>query len=308
MVKHPPPPRPQIQTISMTGFAASQGAGLEHEWSWEIRSVNGKGLDLRLRLPELEGLEAGLRREVAAVATRGNIQVSLRLNRQGGSETLRVNHAALDAALDVVMAAEVAAKDRGVTIISPNPVEILAMRGVLDHTVAPLEDPKALTDLLLEDVQTVLADFLAMRVAEGAELGQVIAAQIDRITELTQAADHAAAARRPEVARALRENLARVMEGAHNADEARVAQELALLAVKADITEELDRLRAHITAAWTLLGEPGAVGRKFEFLTQEFVREANTLCSKSGDAALTAIGLDLKYAIDQMREQILNVE
>jgi uncharacterized protein (TIGR00255 family) len=206
------------------------------------------------------------------------------------------------------MAAEVAAKDRGVTVVPPNPVEILAMRGVLDHTVAPLENPKALTDALLEDVQTVLADFLAMRVAEGAELGQVIAAQIERITELTLAAEHAAAARRPEVARTLHENLARVMEGAHGADEARVAQELALLAVKADITEEIDRLRAHIAAAWALLADPGAVGRKFEFLTQEFVREANTLCPKSNDAALTAIGLDLKYAIDQMREQIQNVE
>jgi uncharacterized protein (TIGR00255 family) len=249
-----------------------------------------------------------VRRAVGAVATRGNIQVSLRLSRQDGGETLRVNSGALDAALEAVMAAEVAAKNRGIALVAPDPVEILAMRGVLDHTVAPLDDPQALSDLLLEDVQTLLADFLAMRVGEGRALGQIIAAQIDRITELTQAADHASAARRPEVARNLRDNLARVMEGAHGVDEARVAQELALLAVKADITEELDRLRAHITAAWALLGDPGAVGRKFEFLTQEFVREANTLCSKSNDAALTAIGLDLKYAIDQMREQILNVE
>jgi uncharacterized protein (TIGR00255 family) len=308
MVKQPQPPRAAIRTVSMTGFASGQGAGHDHDWSWEIRSVNGKGLDLRLRLPELEGLEAGVRREVAAVARRGNIQLTLRLSRQGGGETLRVNHPALEAALDAVMAAEVAAKDRGVTIVAPNPVEILAMRGVLEQSLSPLSDPKALCDALLDDVQTVLADFLAMRMAEGGELGQVIATQIERITELTQAAEHAAAARRSEVARALRDSLTRVMEGAHGADEARVSQELALLAVKADITEEIDRLRAHIAAAWALLADPGAVGRKFEFLTQEFVREANTLCSKSNDAALTAIGLDLKYAIDQMREQIQNVE
>ena len=308
MVKATESPRPQIQTVSMTGFATGQGAGLGHEWSWEIRSVNGKGLDLRLRLPELEGLEPGVRRAVAAVATRGNIQISLRLNRQGGGESLRVNADALDAALDAVMAAEVAAKNRGVTITAPNPIEILGLRGVLDHTVAPIEDPKALCSALLEDVQTVLADFLAMRLAEGAELGQVIASQITRISELTAKAEAAAEARRPAVAHNLRENLARVMEGAAGADESRIAQELALLAVKADVTEEIDRLRAHVTAAWALLGDPGPVGRKFEFLAQEFVREANTLCSKSNDAALTAIGLDLKYTIDQLREQILNVE
>jgi len=136
----------------------------------------------------------------------------------------------------------------------------------------------------------------------------VIAGQVDRIAELTEAAAAAAEARRPAVAQQLRDNLARVMAGAAEAEPARVAQELAMLAVKSDVAEEIDRLRAHAGAARGHLADPGAVGRKLDFLMQEFLREANTLCSKSGDAALTAIGLDLKHVIDQMREQVQNVE
>ncbi len=147
-----------------------------------------------------------------------------------------------------------------------------------------------------------------MRAAEGQALATVISGQVDKVAALGAEAKAAADARRPEMERALNENLARVLAGAAEADPARVAQELALLVVKADVTEEIDRLAAHVDAARALLAEKGAIGRKFDFLMQEFMREANTLCSKSGNAALTRIGLDLKTVIDQMREQVQNVE
>jgi uncharacterized protein (TIGR00255 family) len=143
---------------------------------------------------------------------------------------------------------------------------------------------------------------------EGAALARIVATQIDRIEALTGAARAAAEARRPLMQQALNDNLARVLAGAAEADPQRVAQELALLTVKADVTEELDRLTAHVAAARALLAEGGAVGRKIDFLMQEFMREANTLCSKSGNVDLTRIGLDLKTVIDQMREQVQNVE
>ena len=308
MVKPQQEQGPALETVSMTGFATLQGAGEGYEWGWEIRSVNGKGLDLRLRLPELEGLEARVRRAVSAVVRRGNLQVSLRLTRLAGEENLRVNPAALEAALEAVVATGAAARARGVELVAPRPTDILALRGVLEAAPPVSAAPETLLRALMDDFDRVLADFLAMRLAEGRGIGAVVAAQIDRIAALACAAAEAAEARRPEVARALHEGLARVMEGAPGADAQRVAQELALLAVKSDITEEIDRLQAHVVAARALLADPGAVGRKLDFLTQEFVREANTLCSKSGSAALTAIGLDLKAVIDQMREQVQNLE
>ena len=168
--------------------------------------------------------------------------------------------------------------------------------------------PPRLLAALRADLDPLLADFAAMRASEGKALAAVISAQISQIDTLTAEAKTAAESRRDDQARVLNDNLARVMSGVAEADPDRVAQELALLVVKADVTEELDRLAAHIAAARTLLAEKGAVGRKFDFLMQEFMREANTLCSKSGNAALTRIGLDLKTVIDQMREQVQNVE
>ena len=297
-----------IRTVSMTGFASGQGSGAGHDWAWDIRSVNGKTLDLRLRLPEMEGLEQGLRKAVSEQAARGNISLSLKLNRSAASEAMRLDPAVLDAALSALAQVRAAASAQGLALAAPSAAEVLSIRGVIDQSAPDIADPAALVNLILADLRPGLAAFAAMRAAEGAEIGAAIAAQIGRIAELTESAATLAEARRPEAAAALQAALARVTEAAPAADPARVAQELALLAVKADITEEIDRLRAHLKAARALLAEPGPVGRKFEFLAQEFVREANTLCSKSGNAALTALGLELKHAIDQMREQIMNVE
>lgn len=294
--------------VSMTGFATRRGAGQGLDWTWEIRSVNGKGLDLRLRLPEgIEGLEPAVRAAVAKVAERGNVTVALKLGRAAGSEALRINPAGLDMALSALAAVRARAEAAGLPLAEPSTAEILGLRGVTDTGGDPAEGGP-LRAALLADLDPLLVDFVEMRAAEGRALAVAIARQADRIAELAAAAAAAAEARRPEAARALADAFARVTAGAAEADPARVAQELALLAVKADVTEELDRLAAHVAAARALLGSGGPVGRKFDFLMQEFMREANTLCSKSGSVELTRIGLDLKHVIDQMREQVQNVE
>lgn len=302
-----------MKTVSMTGFAVRQGAfgtGTPggQDWTWEIRSVNGKGFDLRLRLPELDGLEAAVRAMVARYAARGNVSLSLRFVRAEGADLPRLSAAGLAHALSAVAEAQAAAKARGIALGQPTAVDILSMRGVMEQAAAGLVDQEGLRHALLADLEPLLVDFAAVRAAEGAQIGAVIAQQIDKIAALVETAFETARARRPEAEAALLAALERVVAVASGTDPQRVAQELALLAVKADVTEEIDRLRAHVAAARGILASGGPVGRKLDFLTQEFVREANTLCSKSGSTALTAIGLDLKHVIDQMREQIQNLE
>lgn len=298
-------------TVSMTGFAAGRGQGAGHSWAWDIRSVNGKGLDLRLRVPDwLEGLEQTLRGEIAAKIARGNVSLTLKLARDGmaeGSEGLRVNTGALSAVLTAMATVEQAAMTAGVTLAQGTASDVLAVRGVLDTSAAEI-DTAPLRAAILADLPALLAGFCAMRAAEGAALQRLIAAQLDDIARLTVEAGIEAQARRDASANTLRDALARVLANAEGVDETRLAQELALIAVRTDVTEELDRLAAHIAAARALLADAGPVGRKFDFLMQEFMREANTLCSKAQSLALTRIGLDLKTVIDQMREQVQNVE
>jgi uncharacterized protein (TIGR00255 family) len=298
----------EARVISMTGFASLREAGSGYERVWDIRSVNGKGLDLRLRVPDwVEGLEAATRAAVGKAAQRGNVSLSLKLTRTDGAEGLRVSAAGLEAALTALASVEAAAMDRGLSLTSATVAEVLGLRGVTDQG-GDETDTGAVLALLMGDLARLLSEFAGMRRAEGAELAGVLSAQLERIAALTAAAADAALARRPVAEAALRENLARVMAGAGEADPGRVAQELAMLTVKTDVTEEIDRLSAHVAAARALLANGGAVGRKFDFLTQEFMREANTLCSKAGSTDLTRIGLDLKTVIDQMREQVQNVE
>jgi uncharacterized protein (TIGR00255 family) len=294
-------------TVSMTGFAAGRGQGAKASWVWDLRGVNGKGLDLRLRVPDwIDGLEAAIRTELGRCVARGNISLTLRVARDVEDEgALRLNAAALQAALRAMGDVEQAAMAAGVTLAQPSPADVLALRGVLEQAGAEA-DPAPLRAAILADLPALIAAFQDMRASEGRALQELIASQIDQIAQLVTAAKAAAEARRPAVQTALQDAIARVI--ADSVDPARLAQELALLAVKADVTEELDRLGAHITAARALLHEAGPVGRKFDFLMQEFMREANTLCSKSADIALTRIGLDLKTVIDQLREQVQNVE
>jgi uncharacterized protein (TIGR00255 family) len=298
-------------TISMTGFAAARGQGAGHSWAWDIRSVNGKGLDLRLRVPDwIDGLELALRGELSRALQRGNVSLSLKVARDGladGAEGMRVNTPALTSVLAALKQVEDAAMAAGVTLGQPTGADVLAVRGVLDTSSAEI-DTAPLRAAILADLPALLRDFNTMRAAEGAALHAVITAQLDRIAILSADAATEAQARRDAAATTLRDALTRVLANAEGVDETRLAQELALIAVKNDVTEELDRLSAHVDAARLLLAESAPVGRKFDFLMQEFMREANTLCSKSQALALTRIGLDLKTVIDQMREQVQNVE
>ena len=298
-------------TISMTGFAARKGQGAGHSWTWDLRSVNGKGLDLRFRVPDwIDGLEFALRADLAKALQRGNVSLSLKVARDGfadGAEGLRVNSTALQAILTALSTVEDAAMAKGVTLAQATAADVLAVRGVLD--VAPAEtDTNAVRAAILADLPPLIADFQAARASEGAALHGVIAAQLDTIAALHTQAVTEAEARKGAAAQSFKDAVARVLKNAEGVDESRITQELALLAVKTDVTEELDRLAAHTAAARALLGETGQVGRKFDFLMQEFMREANTLCSKAQSLGLTRIGLDLKTTIDQMREQVQNVE
>jgi uncharacterized protein (TIGR00255 family) len=297
-------------TISMTGFAARKGQALGFAWVWDIRSVNGKGLDLRLRLPDwIDGLELAVRAELQKALGRGNVGLTLKVAREGGADEagLRLDQAALMAVLQALRQVEDVAMGVGVTLGQPTAADVLGVRGVLDSSTAE-EDTAPLRTALLADLPGLLVDFCSMRASEGAALNSVITAQLAEITRLTQAAKAEADSRRAASSSQMREALARVLDNAEGVDEARLAQELAMIAVKNDVTEELDRLAAHVDAATALLAEAGPVGRKFDFLMQEFMREANTLCSKAQALNLTRIGLDLKTVIDQMREQVQNVE
>ncbi|WP_232279521.1 YicC/YloC family endoribonuclease [Roseobacter sp. AzwK-3b] len=293
---------------SMTAFASGKGAFGPQSWTWELRSVNGKGLDLRLRLPDwIEGLEPALRARLSSCLARGNISLGLRVQSEDRAGRLAVNEAALDDILAAMARVEARAQETGVTLAPSTPADLVAMRGVLDSATTETETGP-LRDAILADFEAPLADFLAMRAAEGAALSTILSDQLDQIASLTEQAGQAAETRRADMAGILRTQLARIMDNADGADAGRIAQELALIAVKSDVTEEIDRLRAHVAAARALLAESAPIGRKLDFLSQEFNREANTLCSKAQNTALTAIGLDLKAVIDQMREQVQNVE
>ncbi|WP_298848864.1 YicC/YloC family endoribonuclease [uncultured Ruegeria sp.] len=293
---------------SMTGFASGKGTHGPHSWTWELRSVNGKGLDMRLRVPDwLTGLEAALRATLSKSLSRGNVTLSMRLNREDAAPELALNEAAMAAALAALEQTQELAAARGITLAPSRASDLLALKGMMDAG-ADADDPAPLVAHLTSEFSGLLAAFVDMRRTEGEALAIVLNTQLDQIAELTAQAAEIAEQRKDKMAQALRENLARVLENAQGADPDRVAQELAVIAVKADITEEIDRLSAHVDAARELLGQDGAVGRKLDFLMQEFNREANTLCSKAQSSDLTSIGLALKAVIDQMREQVQNVE
>ena len=296
--------------ISMTGFAARRGSSAGYSWTWDLRSVNGKGLDLRLRVPDwIDGLELALRADLQKEILRGNVNLTLKVTQDEGRDdtAFRLNDRMLGAALEALSQVEMAAMTAGLTLRQPTAADVLTLRGVIDAG-AQETDPAPLRLALLADVPALVADFTAMRATEGAALAAVLTAQLDRIGGLTAEAATEVAARSARQADTLRDAVARVLAVTETVDPARLAQELALLAVKTDVTEELDRLAAHVAAARGHLAETGSIGRKLDFLMQEFMREANTLCAKAQSLALTRIGLDLKTVIDQMREQVQNVE
>ncbi|MBR9862313.1 MAG: YicC family protein [Rhodobacteraceae bacterium] len=291
---------------SMTAFASANGSSGAVSWAWEIRSVNGRGLDVRMRLAEgFDGLEALARKQIAAICKRGTITVGLRVKRNSTARVAQLNPEGLERALEV---ARIATHEAKVEVAPLDIAAILALPGVFGTVEGEADPLSAVNDPVKKDFETALAGFAKARAAEGAALAEVLAQQIEQIDGLCARAAEVLDGRRDHVAETMRMNLARVLGTTDAVDEQRLEQELALLAVKADVSEELDRLQAHVIAARELLAQDGPIGRKFDFLTQEFNREANTLCSKANYTDLTGIGLDLKAVIDQMREQVQNVE
>jgi uncharacterized protein (TIGR00255 family) len=291
---------------SMTGFARTDGVHGETSWFWEVRSVNGRSLDLRLRLPSgLERLEAGARNLCQEKLARGNCTVNLGIKREAGQAEIRLNEAAL------AQAHAVAERAKALTDLKSARLDtLLAMRGVVE-TAEPEESEEqqaALNHALLAGLAAALDQLVSVRAAEGERLQRVIEQQLASIEALVVRAT-AAAARQPDALGArLREQIARLGEAGATLDPERLHQEGLLLAAKADIQEELDRLRAHVAAANELVASGQPAGRKLEFLAQEFNREANTICSKASDIEISRSGLELKAVIDQLREQVQNIE
>ena len=292
--------------VSMTGFAEAHGSRDGARWRWEVKSVNGRGLDLRLRTPAgFDTIEPPARMLANERFKRGSLQAALTFESTDAARGLRVDPAALAAAIRI--AREVAAE----TGLAPARIDgLLALKGVIvQEEVLPVEAPeRGMRDAGILETLAIALDALARaRSSEGHKLLAVLTAQIDEIERLTKEASASAAAQPAALRDKLAAQIADLLAGGTLSDE-RLSQEVALLAVKADIREELDRLRAHVSEARTLLASGEAVGRKLDFLSQEFNREANTLCSKSTDIALTRLGLALKATIDQFREQAQNVE
>lgn len=296
-----------MAVISMTGFARVDGADDGASWFWEIRSVNGRGLDVRLRLPPgSERIELPARERIAKRLTRGNINVQLNQRRTTTSSAIVVNEEAL--AQIVIVARDL--QDR-LGAAAPSVDGLLGLRGVLD-TVEVEESDEVVSlrgEQQLADLERTLDALVTARSGEGARLGAMVEAQLTRISQLTEEVAASPARSPAAIGQRLREQIQRLVdERGAGLDDARLHQEAVLLATKADVEEELQRLRAHVAAARELISADEAIGRRLDFLTQEFNREANTLCSKSNDAGVTKLGLELKSTIEQMREQVQNIE
>ena len=292
--------------VSMTGFAESVGAHEALRWRWEAKSVNGRGLDLRLRTPPgYDGLEPPARMLATERFRRGSFQISLSVEADAAARGLKVDPVALASA--VKLAREVAAE----TGLAPARIDgLLALKGVIVQEESAMIDPLARADrdaAILKSLAHVFDALVRARCNEGLKLAALMNAQVSEIERLTAEAETLAAAQLPTLRDKLAGQVKDLLAGQQLPEE-RLAQEVALLALKADVREEIDRLKAHVQEARSLIAAGDGVGRKLDFLAQEFNREANTLCSKSADIALTRIGLSLKAVIDQFREQAQNVE
>lgn len=291
---------------SMTGFANSTGSFQGLTWRWEIRSVNGRGLDLRFRLSRRDRLEPLLRERIAQRLNRGSLQVSLHIEQDETATTVEINHAVLE---QVSVAAHVLAEKMGVN--PPSADGLLALPGVMTETAHKIskEEIDAQDKKLLSSFEVALTELDHTRKNEGAQIEALLRGHIDDIKKRVAEARGNPARKAEAIAEKISAQLSLLLQDhSSGLSSDRLYTEAALLAVKADIAEEIDRIEAHTETALKLLDETGPVGRKFEFLSQEFAREANTLCSKANDPGLTKTGLRLKTVIDQMREQSLNIE
>lgn len=291
---------------SMTGFARSHGVSGSYAWTWEIKSVNGKGLDVRLRLPPgWDAIEAAVRARAAERLARGSIQATLTVERSGVAPVVRINAPVLDAILATLR--ELASR----TDASPPSLDgLLSLKGVMDVSeLAENEDERRDAEAAaIAGFAQAIAALSEMRQREGAALVRILKARLEQIEALVGRAENAPGRRVEAIRARLAEQVATLLAQSDRFDPDRLHQEAILLATKADVREELDRLAAHLAQAEQLIDGGGAVGRRLDFLAQEFNREANTLCAKANDVELTNIGLELKAAVEQFREQVQNVE
>lgn len=286
---------------SMTGFARAEGQDDQFSWAWEIRSVNGKGLDMRVRTPSgWERLDPKVRGAVQKTFRRGSLSINLDVRALSSQNAMQVNRAFLS---DLVALCREEGQDANVD-------RLLNVRGVIESTEdqsQAVEDDTRVT-AVLKTLDEALAALAKARKAEGQEIEEVLDARLGEIDALVVKAETEASNLPETIKSRLQEQIADLVDSGAGVSEERLAQEIVLLANKADVREELDRLKAHVAAGRQLLSEKGAIGRKFDFLCQEFNREANTLCSKSAAIEMTQIGLELKSIVDQLREQVANIE
>ena len=291
---------------SMTGFARGHGVAGSYAWSWEIKSVNAKGLDLRLRLPPgWDAVELPARKNATEKLSRGTVYANLTVERKGVLPTVKVNEPVLAAVLATLkgLAGKVAASP-------PSLDGILALKGVIEVTEEDEreEDRRAAETAIIAGFDKLIADLVAMRRAEGLTLGRLLSARLDEIAKLAARAE-AAPGRKPEAIKArLAEQVATLLAASQRFDSDRLHQEAILIASKADIREELDRLASHVEQVRKMIADGGPIGRRLDFLAQELNRESNTLTAKANDVELTNIGLELKSVVEQFREQVQNLE
>lgn len=291
---------------SMTGFARADGALGPVSWHWELRSVNGRGLDMRVRVPPgFESLEPRIREAVARRITRGNLTVNLNVKRAHGQAEIRLNEIALRQVLAAVERLRLAAP-----LGHPSPEALLNVRGVLELVETEENEVEAAqrTEGMLASLESALEGMVRARTDEGTHLSDIVVRQLADIERLVATIEGAPTRAPAAIRQRLKEQVGRLLETGNQLDETRLYQEAALIAARADVEEELNRLTAHVAAARSLLDSRTPAGRRLDFLAQEFNREANTLCSKASDAEITRAGLELKAVIDQMREQVQNIE
>jgi uncharacterized protein (TIGR00255 family) len=291
---------------SMTGFARAHGVAGAYVWSWELKSVNAKGLDIRFRLPPgWDAVETQVRQRATETLARGTVYCNLLVERKGVAPTVRINEPVLNAVIDTLHRLT-----GRVDAAAPTLDGILALKGVMEVVEEDeREDERAgAAKAILAGFDAALADLVSMRRHEGDALGRVLGTRLDEIAALTSRAE-AAPGRKPEAIKArLAEQVATLIEASQRFDSDRLHQEAIMIASRADVREELDRLAAHVAQAQKLLRDGGPAGRRLDFLAQELNRESNTLTAKANDVELTNIGLELKSTVEQFREQVQNLE
>ncbi len=295
-----------MNVSSMTGFARVQGQNARAHWAWEIKTVNAKGYDLRLRLPAgLEGVEAELRRMLGAVIIRGTVHVGFELTRQESAPDVRINEDLLKQ-----LSEKLGKAARQAGLLPPSMDALLAVRGVIETIDQPDDEAtqSALVADILASLETTIVSLCASRQTEGAVLLSVLRERIKSIATLVHDAEKLPSRQADSIKERLRQQISELISSSEALDPQRLHQEAVLMALKGDIREELDRLKAHCDQINDLLERGGAIGRRLDFLAQELSRETNTLCAKSGDNLLTMIGIDLKTLVEQFREQVQNVE